>query len=176
MTGVYRAHDAEVPPVQGCELWFSQSLDACQHGRVDQPEREVGVLIDKGAGARELGRVGEVYFQTSGFNISHQRGEPTLPRSKLVLDFHKRADRDDPHFAGGVDEFAAAIVIGIAAIDERHERASIEDQRQASGRYSRQRALPPLSIVPVDDSGSRRCTPSSCSSASRTSCGKLTPR
>jgi hypothetical protein len=133
VTDVDRTHDAEVASVKRGELRFSQSFHAGQDGRVDESERQVGILLDKGGGACEFGWVREMYLETSSLDISHQAGESAVPGSKLIFDLDERAHGDDPDFGRCVDQLAAALVSGIAAVDEREEGAGVKDQRQASG-------------------------------------------
>lgn len=96
-----------------------------------------------------------MYLQATGPDITHQSREAFAPGPQLVLDLHQRADRHDADLRCCVDELATAIVIRVAAIHQRDQRPCIENQRQASGRYSRRRAAPRLATAPVEMSGSR---------------------
>lgn len=79
MADVRGANDAEVAPVERRELRFAQPLDACQHARVNKPEREVGVLLYKRGHSCNLARVGNVYLQTTSPDVAHQSSETTPP-------------------------------------------------------------------------------------------------
>ncbi len=79
MADVRGAHDAEVAPVERRKLRFAQPLDACQHARVNKPEREVGVLLYERGRSCNLASVGNVYLQTTSPNVAHKSSETIAP-------------------------------------------------------------------------------------------------
>lgn len=133
MTDVDWANNTEVSAIERGDLRLSEAFDARDDGRVDESKRKVGILLDKCAGARDLGGVGNVHLETCSLDIAHQAREPAVPWSQLILDLNQRAHRDDANFRGGIDELAAAVMIGVATVDERDQRAGVKNQRQASG-------------------------------------------
>jgi len=125
VSDVLGSDDAEVASVECREFRFPQTFDACQDSRIDEPQRKIAVLRDQGSGARELPWIGNVNLNAASINVGHQAGEPAVPGSQLIFDLHQSADRDDPDFCRGVDQLPTAVVIGVAAVNERDQRAGV---------------------------------------------------
>jgi hypothetical protein len=91
----------------------------------DEPQRKVAVLRDQGSGASKLAWIGKMNLNAAGINVGHQAGEPAVPGSQLIFDLDQNAYRNDPDLCRGVDQLRTAVVIRVAAVKERDQRAGV---------------------------------------------------
>jgi len=137
MIHVRRARDAEVATIQCRNLRLTEMFDGRENARVHEPERKIGVGVNKRRSSSELVVVWKVSIEPAGAYVCHQRRKASGPRPEQILHLDQHGERDYAPLAGCSEQLCAALVVRVAAINQRDQRTRVEDQRHASGRYSR---------------------------------------
>jgi hypothetical protein len=145
-----RAQHSEVPVVESRELGLVQSLDDGQDGGVDKSHVRVRITVANFADADVVG-TGDVFHPVSaGQHVvkegDHHTGVQLCVDQVIQLWQHWR--RDDQLFLGLVQQGAAGLVAGVAAVQDGIEGSCVKNQRHERGGVRSVAAVRAVSFLP----------------------------
>lgn len=127
------AHDGEVPAIERGDRRASQALDDGDHRRVHEAQREVGVRVEKPADALEVGR-GEIGDdEAAALDVGEEGGERAARGPQQVLGLDEDRSGDHQRRPRLPEQRGAALVVRVARVDGRDDRAGVDYERQRSG-------------------------------------------